>query len=157
MAPCSVDPPTETEKSQAAEASLEISNFFHHSADILRELLLSKGDKTVIRTFLDLTRAQIQRLPNVNRYGDNQDMREQRRRLTEEYNLAAHAAVRYLSGKSFAEKTILKHQIAHRRHDVQRLIKTFADSGDFKRIEPLLRVDFSKPLREQIGYDPHDY
>ena len=48
-------------------------------------------------------------------------------------------------------------QIRHRAEDIWRLRLTFAEAGDEDMLAKTLGIDYTKPLEEQLGFDPDDY
>lgn len=48
-------------------------------------------------------------------------------------------------------------QVVHRKRDIVRLIKFFADKGDLEEVGRLLTIDPRKFLEPQLGYDPDRY
>lgn len=156
--PCHVDPPTASEKSQAREAALEHANFYMHQADMLRELLLAENpNKTEVENFVLESSTAQQDLPYISAYGKSRADEDMINEHYEQWARAMSVADAFLTRGRFGRKAIEKDQIAHRKVDIQRLIKTFADQGKFDKIAPLLTVDFTKPLEPQIGYDPDKY
>lgn len=53
-------------------------------------------------------------------------------------------------------KRIEKAQIQHRKEDIVRVIHFYADRFDFEEVARVAKVDVSKPIINQLGYDPDD-
>lgn len=48
-------------------------------------------------------------------------------------------------------------QVIHRKEDLKRLAHTFIETGDMPMLRKVIDADPTKPLTEQLGFDPHDY
>lgn len=50
-----------------------------------------------------------------------------------------------------------KRQIAHRKVDLKRLVRTFTKAKDAERLALVWAADPNKPLAPQLGFDPDDF
>lgn len=48
-------------------------------------------------------------------------------------------------------------QVKHRAEDIRRLRVTFAEAGDEAMLAKTINIDYTKPLADQLGFDPDDY
>lgn len=79
---------------------------------------------------------------------DMKDVQEVHDRLVAEASSITSGAVN--------TSAIESQQVAHRKEDMKRLIKTFAESGNFELAAKVAQADPNKPLQPQIGFDPND-
>jgi len=74
--------------------------------------------------------------------------------LLAQYIEANQALVDNVSGPARASirAKLKRQQIAHRKADLARLMRTFADKGDTVRLRKVLDADPNKPLDDQLGF-----
>lgn len=81
-------------------------------------------------------------------------------RARAEYQEVLEVFVNFAEGKKVSVKSlnnIRKRQEEHRKEDIKRLIKVFADKGDFLTVTKLANADTTLPLEPQIGFNPDDF
>lgn len=175
--PCRVDPPTNYERAQLSDAERtfeKVLDSMTHKADMVREIILSAGGQQknltadqalalgallegrsgLLAKFRDQV-AAIDRLWLSPASGSTYHLKD---KVLNEYLQATNVAERMVeTGKKVGIAAIHKAQVKHRKEDIKRLIKHFADKKDFDMVAKLAQVDFEKPLEPQIGFDPDDF
>lgn len=148
------------------------------AADVLRDILIeTKGKKGALQSgqavlvgkytgeSAGLLKDAEQALESVKREyayqnGSGSSTENAYLRARSEYEYVIQIVNRMLDGEKIyaAEyKDINKQQVEHRKGDIQRLIRVFADKKDFKMIAKLAQVDFNLPLEPQLGFNPDDF
>lgn len=94
-------------------------------------------------------------------YSENK-RREDLDRLTRENDELREIVIRLVADRDFTPPKrfltqVTKSQISHRKQDLKRLEQTFLKSKDAEKLSKVWSADPSKPLKEQLGFDPDEF
>lgn len=162
--PCRVDDitPLEREIQNQIERELtELLDNIEYSLDVLREWLIndvgSLGFHLNQAYEYQLTRIK----KRVNPWAPpNPALLAQCEEHVREYNKVNGYAIDVLNGGSLEWHqlhSLIDEQIKHRQKDMVRLARHWLDEDDFEKASAAINCDATKPLAEQLGYDPNSY
>lgn len=159
--PCNSDYmlPTASEQAAVNEFNQKLKAFLDnltHDLDRIREWILEgmpKNHALVAKATMDRRGYALDLVREHSRLYMPNPLPKELMRLADEHE---EYRQKIASGKSFATARIERRQIKHRKQDLDRLLKTFADGGINKKvlIEKVLAADPAYPLESQLGFDP---
>lgn len=164
--PCNSDhmAPTQQEikaSNGVASQLKHLADELTHSCDVLREYILGNADHTQVMKHVNRQAGRAFEVLEKKSQGlyvrvDN-GLLEHVESLVDEYTWLNAFATREAKVKPSDFDRISKDQYEHRKEDIARLIKTFANSGDIPRLRLVLDATANAPLAPQLGFDPDDF
>ena len=140
----------------------QVADAATHAGDLLREHILGNGDNlaAAIRKDVDKLAAESDnahsRLRGVDTADDARLMRLVEK-LVNEYRRLLRLAVSPTTIPADELAAITRDQIAHRRADLDRLLKVFGATANRAMLTTVLAADPALPLEPQLGFDPDSY
>jgi len=161
--PCSSEPSRwEYEQHEGMTSQFRVlADRLTHANDVIREYLLGNVEHSVVMKFinLDVERASTVLIKKAQGLyvRVNPDIIQHVEELVADYKWLNDFATRQTKMKPSDFDRVKADQFEHRKEDIARLIKTFANDGDISKLRLVLDASASAPLAPQLGFDPDDY
>ena len=159
--------PTEGERAEAAQLRKQLEDLGNRAtvgADMLREYILGNyaAERVLHVMNMDLSAeyVRLRELDDKAYVKVDEKFRAQVNQLVDEYEWVMGVVLDKSKGKPIDKDVLAKvkgDQEEHREADLSRLMKTFAASGDRKRMRAVLDAHAGMPLAAQLGFDPDDF
>lgn len=160
--PCRVYEPYYSEEELAYSRNLgkwnNIADNFTHTLDESREILLE--NKKIDTETLSYIESSVKFLEETV-FTEKEDLSKNKisKRLVREGKDVLHGD-KQVTSKGKLLKTVKtkieRAQIQHRKEDLTRVIHYYTDRFNFEEVSRVAQVDTTKPIIEQLGYDPDD-
>lgn len=162
--PCTSSAPSaqEIKASHSVASQLKhLADELTHSCDVLREYILGHADHTQVMKHVNRQAGRAFEVLEQKAQGPyvrvDSDLLDHVESLVSEYVWLNSFATREAKVKPADFEKINRDQIEHRKEDIARLIKTFANDGDTSRLRRVLDANAGSPLAPQLGFDPDDF
>lgn len=162
--PCTSSEPSvaEIQASEGIASQLaHLANELTYSSDMLREYLLGNLDHSQVMKHVnrDVDRAVNAMVDKAKRLyvRVKPELIEAVRDAVEDYKWLNAFVTREAKMKPADFDKVKADQIEHRKDDIKRLIRTFAEAGDISNLRKVLDANPNGPLAPQLGFDPDAY
>lgn len=152
--PCSVDP-IPVNYSKENKQLKEICDEAYHALDVAREKII-EGEKPDLTVLIKMERFKGSRVFRMDRSSGPFEGTPPDHRLVDLFHELKKEAGQYFDGK-YDIVDVESKQRAHRIEDIKRLRVHFASIGDEEGLRSTMDIDYDRPLKPQLGYDPNDY
>lgn len=156
--------PGEHKETQKVRQELEaLGDRATYSSDVLREYLLGNSSEREILPHVNKSYEWDEEFEKLSARADKLYVKVplatglQVKKLVDEYVELDELANRMEPPTKKQLTAINKKQVAHRKADVARLLKSLGAAGDVERLRKVLDVDTSKPLVPQLGFSPDEF